>query len=133
MLLKWGWTIVLVAACGLADVDSGSYLSTLANAGPIRVTVYKFGGDSTGAPVVEPDIRVDFIAPDQTAQTLVTDAGGVAEATAPPGTRVVVYQWGEGGTPFFRSYDSVNPGDSIIVDRHPRQAFPPLGDITFAL
>ncbi len=128
--MRWGCILVLATACGsLDDVDETS----AALDAPIRVTVYKYGGDPTGAAIVEPNIRVDFVAPDATRQTVITDASGIAEATSAANTTVIVYQTGERDTPLFRSYEAVNPGDDIVVDRAPRQSFPPLGDITFAL
>lgn len=125
------WLLVVASGCGFVADATNEII--VAETTPIRVTVYKYGGDPTGSPIVEPNIRVDFIAPDATRQSVVTDAAGIAEASSPAGTTVIVYQIGEGGWPFFRSYEAVDPGDSIIVDRTPRQAFPPLGEITFVL
>jgi hypothetical protein len=147
--MQWAWLIVLAAGCatttdgteaeddrpsatiGGGNGESGAVTAAEA-AGPIRVTVYEYGGDPTGAPIVEPNIQVDFIAPDQTKQTVFTDASGVAEVSSPPGTLVLVYQVDD-GRPLYRSFAATNPGDSIIVDRNRRQSFPPLGSITFVL
>lgn len=95
--------LVLLVGCGVTDVSSTSALE-----GTIRLTAYEYG---TNIPL--PGFEVQFIAPDQSVQTTVTDANGLAEAVSPPNTRVVVFQ-----DRAVRIFDAANPGDHIRTGLH---------------
>jgi hypothetical protein len=92
---------------------------------PTRVIVYQPSGT---APLV--DATVQFIAPDQTIVETHTDLEGVATASTPPNSTVVVlYQPGVA-----KVFANTQPGDRIIVGRRRVTEFPEFsGTITLQL
>jgi hypothetical protein len=137
-------SFVLLAACGLWD-DSGVHAlgSEDGGGGPEAglVEVIVFDVDTEWMPqLVYPAYHatVDFVAPDQTRQTVLTDEVGIARAVVEPGATVISY----GGTytePTARVFLAVRPGDSIIVNRRRTESFVAYcvgvcpNDITFEL
>ena len=104
--------------CGVTDASSTSALE-----GTIRLSAYQFGSDIPLA-----GVEVQFIAPDQSVQTTVTDANGLAEAVSPPNTRVVVFQ-----PAAVRIFDAANPGDHITTGLHTAPFDEMLGYIFFQM
>ena len=138
---------MLLAACGLWD-DSGAHALGGEDGGGSDgheasglVEVIVFDVDIEWLPgLVYPAYHatVDFVAPDQTRQTVLTDEAGIARAVVEPGATVISY----GGTyvePTARVFMAVRPGDSIIVNRRRPERFSSYcvgacqNDITFKL
>jgi hypothetical protein len=121
------FSCALVVGCGVTDESTGVTIGALD--GTIRVTAYHWASEVPFA-----GTEVQFIAPDQSVQTVVTDADGVAEAVSPPNTRVVVFQDGERtGSPLVRVFEAAGPGDHIIAGRRAPMAFAELGTVRFSM
>jgi hypothetical protein len=126
MRLGWVW-FAFVAACGTGH----AFDELPPDAAPITVTVYdNYGPDPAYPPYA--GVTVDFLAPDGSVQHATTDASGVAVASSPAGTTVLVHVHDELG-PLIKAFLGAVPGDAILAGKWAQQAFDDLGDITFEL
>jgi len=126
--MRW---LALVCLAGCA-IDGFGVSEQLVDE-PISAVVYKHGGDENGIPAVEPNVRVDFIAPDDSVQTVFTDANGIASAVSPAGTRVVVYQMTLDHHRLVRVFYATQPGDDLVVGLLKRNSYPTLGTVHFSI
>ncbi len=88
----------------------------------IHVVVYSEANPGTTAA----GARVVFAAPDQSVQTVFTDANGIAEARSAPGTTVTVIQTEPSAT-IFSSFLEIQPGATLIAG--PRTGLSQAGDV----
>jgi hypothetical protein len=125
---EWCCALVIIAACGrpsngsasdasVGDADRLDSMSADASGDaalftPIQVTVY----DENNPGHLAAGVRVVFVAPDLTAQTVWTDTNGVAHASSPPGTSITAVQTVTvTSTVAFSTVMGLQPGDSVAV------------------
>jgi hypothetical protein len=109
-----------------AAVDSGVDAEPIFEA--TRVIVY----DRDGMTLL-PDTLVHFIAPDGHVKTAMTDGEGIAGASTPPDSTIVVFGRDESQLhPLLKIYVQTQPGDTIVSGRR-RPSLPATEQVTYEL
>ena len=139
--LAWYAALIMCAGCGHPSSGSGSDAalprdgtgndSTLRDAAndaatfaPVQVTVYDENNPGQRAA----GVRVVFVAPNLSEQTVWTDANGIAQASSAPGTSITAVQSVTAtSTTAFSTVMGLQPGDAVAVG--PRQPLPQPGPI----
>lgn len=118
------------SSSGIADATSDTADGLEPNFEATRIIVYTTDGTAT-----LPGATVHFVAPDQTTiKEVITDQEGVASASTPPDSTVIVYQKDALQLgPLVKIFKSTTPGDTIIAGRRRQQGTGALGSVTFQL